>query len=132
MSQYPEQLQLLDAHYIGSSSPIKGNPPGDRAIYSNGFTPPVDVTVNSLLAVISDTLYGIDMTGITHNFRTRPRYRKFDTSFGDTVVYPGGVAVVGDQSANEMIEIMRVLYDIDRSRGTKAAPKTGYASATLT
>ena len=131
MATYPKQLALLDQHYIGASSPIKGNAPGDRVIYSNGFTPPTDVTVNDLLAVISDTLHGIDLTGITNNVRTRDRFRKFDTSFGETVVYPGGVAMVADQSANEMIEIMRVLYDIDRSRGTQASPKTGYATSVL-
>ena len=131
MATYPKQLALYDEHYIGASSPIKSNAHGNRVVYSNGFTPPVDVTVNDLLAVIDDTLYGIDLTGITHNKRTRPRNRKFDTTFGETVVYPGGVAMTGDTRANEMIEVMRVLYDIDRSRGTQASPKTGYATSVL-
>ena len=109
---YPKQLQLIDER----SSIRKGSRAlGDQVVYSNGFTPPADVTVNDLLAVINALLYGIDLTGITNNIRTRDRYRAFDTPFGDTVVYPGGVAMTSDQYANEMIEILRVLWDIDRT-----------------
>jgi hypothetical protein len=112
MATYPKQLQLID-----SPSSIRGGTYGlgSSTVYSNGFTPPGDVTVNDLLAVIQDTLYGIDLSGATNEKRTRDRYRHFDTSFGDTVVYPGGVAVTSDQAANEMIDIMRVLWDIDRA-----------------
>lgn len=124
MANYPKQLQLLDTNYIGGDI---GAGAGDKVIYSNGFTPPTDVTVNDLLAVISDTLYGIDLTGVTNLIRTRDRFRAFDTSFGDTVVYPGGVAMTSDQAANELIEIMRVLWDIDRAVTNNSI---GYATST--
>lgn len=112
MSNYPKQLQLFDANYIGGDI---GPGAGNKVIYSNGFTPPADVTVNILLSVIDNEIYGIDLSGITHNERTKPRARKFDTSFGDTVVFPGSVAITGDQATNELIEVMRVLWDIDRA-----------------
>jgi len=112
MATYPKQLQLIDSP---SSIREGARGLGDKVVYSNGFTPPSDVTVNALLAVINDTLYGLDLSGITNQIRTRDRYRRFDTSFGDTVVYPGGVAMTSDQAANEMIEIMRVLWDVDRA-----------------
>ena len=109
---YPKQLQLIDER----SSIRKGNRGlGDQVIYSNGFTPPADVTVNDLLGVINNLLYGIDLSGATNSRRTRDRYRAFDTPFGDTVVYPGGVAMTSAQTANEMIEILRVLWDINRA-----------------
>ena len=120
---YPKQLQLFDENYIGGDI---GPGSGKREIYSNGFTPPGDVTVNILLAVINDVLHDLDLTGITNSKRTAERFRAFDTSFGDVVVYPGGVAMTSAQAANEMIEIMRVLWDIDRAVSPNSI---GYATS---
>ena len=120
---YPKQLQLIDE----PSSIRKGDRGlGDKVVYSNGYAPPVDVTVNDVLASINNLLNGIDLTGITNNKRTRDRYRGFDTPFGDIVVYPASVAMTSDQYANEMITILRVLWDIDRAVTTNGI---GYATS---
>lgn len=59
-------------------------------------------------------LYGLDLSGITYAKRTRPRDRFFKSSFGDTVVFPASTPISGAKAANELIEIMRVLWDNDR------------------
>ena len=129
MATYPKQLQFFEAGPVpGAAGDKIGSPAvGDIEIYSDGFTPGAPVTVNGMLAVLSDTIYGIDLTGITNNIRTRPRFQKFDTSFGDVVVFPVA-PVSGPQYANEIIAIMRVLYDIDRTRDEN---QTGYATSVL-
>ena len=128
MASYPKQLQLYSSTSVAGAGDIKaGNRAlGDTPIYSDGFTPPIDVTVNGVLAVISDTLYGIDLTGITNNIRTRPRFQEFDTTFGDVVVYTGGVAVTGGKTTNEMITDLRTAWDTYTLRGTR---QTGLASS---
>ena len=129
MATYPKQLQLFSATSVAGAGDIKSGTraQGDTPVYSPGFTPPVDVTVNGVLAVISDTLYGIDLTGITNTIRTRPRFQQFDTSFGDVVIYPGTVAVTGGKTANEMITDLRTAWDTYTLRG---ANQTGLASST--
>ena len=123
MASYPKQLQLIDER----SSIRKGNRGlGDQVVYSSGFTPPSAVTVNDVLAVINNLIYGIDLTGATGYRRTRDRYRAFDTPFGDTVVFPGGVAITFDQAANELIEVLRILWEIDR---TVTNNSIGYATS---
>ena len=122
MAIYPKQLQYYDE----STGFRTGQ--GERVIYSNGFNPAQDITVNDVILAIDATIYGIDLTGVTGYVRSRPRIRQFDTSFGDTVVFPGGVALVSDQAANELIAVCRVLYDIDRVRDENV---TGYATSVL-
>ena len=123
MAIYPKQLQFYDE----STGFRTGQ--GEKVIYSNGFTPAQDITVNQLILAIDSTINGIDLTGATGNVRSRPRIRQFDTSFGDTVVFPGATPLVGDQTANELIAVMRVLYGIERTRG---ANRTGLATSVLT
>ena len=125
MAIYPKQLQPFDTNYIRGD--IKGRT-GNKVIYTKGFTPASNVTVNDLLAVLNDTIYDIDFTGITNGIRTRARFRHFDSSFGDVVVYPGGVAMPANQFANEMIEILRVLYGLDH---TVSGNRIGHAKSVL-
>lgn len=120
MALYPKQLQLLDE----STGYRKSY--GETIIYSNGFVPTSDITVNGVIYAIDATINGIDITGITGNIRTRDRYRKFTSDFGDVVVFPGSVAITGDQAANELIEILRVLWDIENPRTVN---KTGKATS---
>lgn len=120
MALYPKQLQLLDE----STGYRKSY--GETIIYSDGFTPPSDITVNSVIFAIDSTIYGVDLTGITGSIRTRDRYRPFTGSFGDVVVFPGSVAITGDQAANELIEVLRVLWDIENPRTVN---KTGKATS---
>ena len=122
MAIYPKQLQFYDE----STDFRIGR--GEQIIYSNGFTPPQNITVNDVILAIDAAIYGIDLSGVTGYVRSRPRIRQFDTSFGDTVVFPGGVALTSDQAANELIAICRVLYSIDRVRDESV---TGYASSVL-
>ena len=122
MASYPKQLQLIDER----SSIRKGDRGlGDQVVYGSGFTPPSAVTVNDILGVINSLLYGIDLSA-TNSRRTRDRYRAFDTPFGDTVVFPGGVAINFDQAANELIEVLRILWEIDR---TVTNNSIGYATS---
>lgn len=120
MALYPKQLQLLDE----STGYRKGY--GETLVYSNGFTPPTAITVNDVIRAIDASIYGIDLTGITGTIRTRDRYRQFTGSFGDVVVFPGSVAISGNQAANELIEVLRVLWDIANPRTVN---KTGKATS---
>ena len=122
MAIYPKQLQYYD-----ESTGFRTGP-GERVVYSNGYTPPQDLTVNDVILAIDAAIYGIDLSGVTGFIRSRPRIRQFDTSFGDTVVFPGGQALTSDQTANELIAVCRVLWSIDRVRDESV---TGYATSVL-
>jgi len=128
MANYPKQLQLYPTHsYAGTvGDRIREKAPGDRIIITDGFNPPSDLTVNSLIYDIGSVLYGIDLSGITYGKRTRPRDRFFKSSFGDVVVFPASTPISGAKAANELIEIMRVLWDIDR---TVSSNSIGYATS---
>lgn len=130
MSNYPKQLQLYPAHpYTGTpGNRIRENAPGDRVIISDGFTPPSDLTVNDIIYDISVNLYGIDITGITHGKRTRPEGRFFKDDFGDVVVFPASTPISGAKTVNELIDILRVLWDIEH---TVAPNRIGKASSVL-
>jgi hypothetical protein len=130
MANYPKQLQLYPTHsYAGApGNRIRDKAPGDRIIISDGFTPPSDLTVNDIIYDISVNLYGIDITGITHGKRTRPRDRLFKDDFGDIVVFPSGTPISGPKTANELIEILRVLWDIEH---TVAPNRIGKATSVL-
>ena len=116
MAIYPKQLQLYPANsYAGTvGNRIRESSSGDRVVITDGFTPPSDMTVNSLIYDIGSVLYGVDLTGITYGVRTRPRDRLFKSSFGDIVVFPASTPISGNKTANELISIMRVLWDADR------------------
>lgn len=126
MSLYPKQLQYFDESTAFRTSD------GERVVYSGGFTPGSDITVNGVLVAISDLLYGIDISGATHVTRTRDRFRLFADAFGDEVVFPAATPIASPQAVNELIAVLRVLWEIRHTRGTKATPKTGYATAVLT
>jgi len=117
MANYPKQLQLYPTNsYAGTvGDRVREASPGDRVIITDGFTPPSDMTINSIIYDIGSVLYGVDLSGITYNKRTRPRDRFFKSSFGDIVVFLASNPISGDKAANELIEIMRTLWDIDRA-----------------
>lgn len=126
MSLYPKQLQ-----YFTETTGFRTSP-GETVVYANALVPGTDITVNDVIVAISETIYGVDLSGITHNIRTRDRFRAFKDDFGSVVVFPNGVAIVGDQVVNELIAVLRVLWATRHDRGTKASPTTGYATASLT
>ena len=116
MAILPKQLQLF------------GDPSfGDKVVLSSGITPIADYTVNTIIRFLEEDYNPNYITTIDH-VRQEPRFRPFDTDFGDVVVYPSGVEIASDQAANEIIEIMRVLWDIDRAVGPNSF---GKASSTL-
>lgn len=111
MAIYPKQLQLFDKNVIGGDI---GTPSfGDHVVLADGITPVADYTVNTLIRFIEEDFTNY-ITTIDY-VRHEPRFRPFDTDFGDVVVFPAGVAITGDQAANEIIEIFRVLWDADRA-----------------
>ena len=130
MSQiYPKQLQNFDAVSLASGpggSKIRENSFGNKVVLTNGLLPVTDYTVNVLLRFLEEDYTGY-ITTIDH-VRREDRFTPFDTSFGDVVVFPNNVAIVGDKAAQELIDIMRVLYDTDRTRGDA---QTGYATSVL-
>lgn len=110
MSVYPKQLQLFDETVINSDI---GTPSfGDRVVLSNGETVITPYTVNLIIRFLEEDYTGYATT-IDH-VRHAPRFRPFDTSFGDVVVFAPG-PISSDQVANELILIMRVLWDFDRA-----------------
>ncbi len=107
MATYPKQLQLFDKNVIGGNI---GTPSfADTDVLAADVAGPI--TVNQVIRHIEEKFTGYSSTA-TH-VRREPRFRPFDTSFGDVVVFPG---VPGNsQGANELIEKMRVLWDTDRA-----------------
>jgi hypothetical protein len=115
---YPKQLQLFDKNVINSDI---GTPSfGDTVVLSGGAVGPT--TVNQVIRYIEETFTGY-LTTIDH-VRHEPRFRPFDTAFGDVVVFSGTPGT--DQAANELIEVMRVLWDIDRAVSPNSI---GYATS---
>ena len=122
MSIYPKQLQLFDKNVIGGDI---GTPSfGDTVVLSAAVTPISDYTVNTIIRFLEEDYTGY-ITTLDH-VRHEPRFRPFDTSFGDVVVFPSGVAIGTDQAANELIEVMRILWDIDRAVSNNSI---GYATS---
>lgn len=129
MSVYPKQLQKFDqvSYATGpGGSKVRSTSFESHVVLTNGLTPVMDYTVNALLRFIEED-YTNYITTIDYT-KSEDRFRPFDTSFGDTVVFPSGVALVGDKPAGELIDIMRVLYDNER---TKDANRTGLATSVL-
>lgn len=121
MSAYPKQLQLFDKNMIAGDI---GTPSfGDYVTLGDGSTVVVPYTVNMIIRFIEED-YTKYVTTVDH-VRHEPRFRPFDTSFGDVVVFPVG-NITGDQAANELIEVMRVLWDIDRAVSSNSI---GYATS---
>ncbi len=128
MAILPKQLQQFDDTVIPAPTggQIGGPSFGDHVVLASGITPVSNYTVNMVIRFMEED-YTQYITTIDH-VRHAPRFRPFDTSFGDVVVYPSGVQITVDQVANEIIDIMRVLWDIDRD---VTANSFGYASSTL-
>ncbi len=121
---YPKQLQLFDKNVIGGDI---GTPSfGDKVILTDGVVPAGGYTVNRLIRFIEEDFTGY-ITTIDH-VRHEPRFRPFDTSFGDVVVFPGGEAVSGDQPANVLIGLFRNLWSNDRKVTNN---RIGYATSVL-
>ena len=120
---YPKQLQLFDKTVISSDI---GTPSfGDKVVLSDGATVITPYTVNIIIRFIEEDFTGY-ITTVDH-VRHEPRFRPFDTAFGDVVVFPVGT-ISGNQAANELIEVIRVLWDIDRA----VTPNSiGYATSVL-
>ena len=114
MAIYPKQLQQFD----GDTSFRKGriNEPVLAAGTISG-----DKTVNDILGIL-ELHFSEDVYPWT---RTRPRFQHFDTSFGSIVVFTDGQAVT-EQVAGELIAILRVLWDTDR---TVTPNSIGYATS---
>ena len=118
---YPKQLQLFDKTVINSNI---GTPSfGDKVVLGDGSTVVVPYTVNMIIRFIEEDYTGY-ITTVDH-VRHEPRFRPFDTSFGDVVVFAPGT-ISGDQAANELIEVIRVLWDIDRAVSPNSI---GYATS---
>jgi hypothetical protein len=118
---YPKQLQLFDETVINSDI---GTPSfGDKVVLGDGWSVLEPYTVNIVLRFLEEDYTGY-LTTIDH-VRHEPRFRPFDTAFGDVVVFPAG-SISGDQSANELIEVMRVLWNIDRA---VSPDSIGYATS---
>lgn len=127
MAIYPKQLQKFVDVSLASGpggTKVRENTFGDHVVLGNGSTVVGDYTVNKILRFIEEDYYGY-ITTIDHT-KHAERFRPFDTDFGDKVVFANGTVLNADQVANELIEVMRVLYDIDRARG---ANNTGKATS---
>ena len=130
MAIYPKQLQKFDevSYATGpNGSKVRENSFENHVVLTDGLTPVMDYTVNVLIRFIEED-YTNYITTIDYT-KSEARFRPFDTSFGDTVVFPSGVALVGDKSAGELIDIMRVLYDLERTHDDN---RTGLATSVLT
>ena len=125
---YPKQLQQFDqvSEATGpGGSKIRDTSFSDVVVLGDGSTVVVDYTVNTVLRFLEEDYYKHYITTIDH-VRREPRFQPFDTPFGDVVVFPAGT-ITGDQAAGELIEIMRVLWDIDRAVTNNSI---GYATST--
>ncbi|MBT5286035.1 MAG: hypothetical protein HOL29_08735 [Euryarchaeota archaeon] len=121
---YPKQLQLFDKTVINSNI---GTPSfGDKVVLGDGSTVVAPYTVNMIIRFLEEDYTGY-LTTVDH-VRHEPRFRPFDTAFGDVVVFAPGT-ISGDQAANELIEVMRVLWDIDRAVSPNSI---GHATSVLT
>ncbi len=114
MAIYPKQLQQFD----GDTTFRKGRV--NEVVLAAG-TISGDKTVNDILSIL-ELHFSRDINSET---RTRPRFRRFDTSFGSTVVFTDA-QVITEQAAGELIAILRVLWDIDR---TVTNNSIGYATS---
>lgn len=126
MAIYPKQLQQFDLRSWATTpgnTQIRDTSFGDTVVLSDGFTVIEAYTVNTMLRFLEED-YTKYVTTIDHT-KSEPRFKPFDTSFGDVVVYPAG-PITGDQTAGEIIDIMRVLWDIDR---TVSDNSFGYATS---
>lgn len=129
MTVYPKQLQHFDTRSYATTpgnTQIRDTSFGDSVVLSDGNTVLTDYTVNTMIRFLEEDYYKQYITTIDH-VRSEPRFQPFDTSFGDVVVYPTGV-ISGDQAAGEIIDIMRVLWDIDRKVTDNSI---GYATSIL-
>jgi len=129
MAIYPKQLQQFDPVSLASGpggSKIRDTSFANSVVLSDGNTVLEPYTVNIMIRFLEEDYYKEYVTTIDH-VRREPRFQPFDTSFGDVVVFPPG-AISGDKSAGEIIDIMRVLWDIDR---TVTPNSIGYATSTL-
>lgn len=118
MANYPKQLQFYTENSIArgpGDSQVRDAAPGERPVISDGFNPPGDLTVNDIIFDISSIIYGIDLSSITFEKRTRPEHRLFKDGFGQVVVFPGSTPISGAKSVNELIAILRVLWDIQHA-----------------
>lgn len=116
MANYPKQLQQFDnnaAFRVGRAN---------ETVMAAG-TISGDTTVNDVLSIL-ELYFRKDITSWS---RTRPRFRHFDTSFGDTVVFTDG-QVITEQAAGELIEVLRILWAIDRAVSDNS---NGYATSVL-
>ena len=116
MAIYPKQLQFFTPVSVATGpggSKVRDVSFGDHVVLNNGASVSGDYTVNKLLRFIEED-YTNYLTTINHT-RREPRFKPFDTPFGDVVVFGSGSTISGDQVANELIEILRVLWDIERT-----------------
>jgi len=103
MAIYPKQLQQFDDDTTFRKGRV--NEPVLAAGTVSG-----DKTVNDILGIM-----GLHFSGDINAWtRTRPRFQHFDTSFGSTVVFTDGQTIT-EQVAGELIEVLRLLWDIDRA-----------------
>jgi hypothetical protein len=119
MATYPKQLQLFDRNVTGGYAGTVWFA-GTGVIAGNT---PAPITVNQVIHRLEEKYTG-HAENVTH-VRHAPRFRTFDTSFGDVVVFadpPGSTQV-----ANQLIEKMRDLWDIDRAVSNNSI---GYATST--
>ena len=115
MAIYPKQLQFFtpvsDATGPGGSK-VRDTSFGDYVVFPAGTPVASDLTVNTVLRFLEEDYTGYLTT--INDTRREPRFRPFDTSFGDVVVFANGSTITGNQFANELIAILRTLWDIER------------------
>ena len=127
MSLLPKQLQKFTDTSIATGpggTKVRNYSFGDHVVLNDGLVPVTDYTVNTLLRFMEED-YTEYVTTIDYT-KSEDRFRPFDGDFGDEVVFPSGVAISGDQVVNEIIEILRVLWEI---RATRTVNKTGKATS---
>ena len=129
MATYPKQLQQFDTRSWATTpgnTQIRDTSFGDKVVLNDGLTVIGGYTVNQVIRFLEEDYTGYTTT-IDHTKR-EPRFQPFDTPFGDVEVFPAG-NITGDQTAGELIEVMRVLWDIDRAVSDNSF---GYATSVQT
>ena len=121
MTFYPCQLQQWDTLADNISEPVRG----DSLVIALAYNPPTYLTVNKLLDLMHDTLYPT----FTNRTRRVDRFRRFDTSFGDVVIYPSGTAIAAGKTYRQIVTALRAAWKTYASRGTASSPKTGLATS---
>ena len=120
MATLPDQLKLPTPGLTGLRN---SNDWAAQGVYSDGFTPPSAETVNDVLFQCQGVFYN---TLPLEYPRTDKRFRLFDTSFGDVVIYPAGVPITGGKTYRQVVDDLRAAWATYTLRGDA---RTGLATS---